>query len=187
MPADVFGGDAVDQDLVGVGVASAYEGGGDAAILSVADDGDAGDLAQRVDQGEAVVEVSGVQHRDRGTGLRLRYRKAGRGDNDALPDGVGLKDDILLDAGELGRVEALGGHLAKGRRGGDHQEAASRAATQGETSGRVGMRIGDDLAVLHQSYVGAYNGSAQWIGDGAMNDGRRRSGCAEKGQGETGE
>ena len=118
--------------------------------------------------------------------MRLRERETGRADYDALPNGVRFKDDILLDAVELGRVETLGGYLAKGGRGGDHEKTASGAATQGEASGGVGMGVGDDFAVLDQSYGCANYGCAQRIGDGAVHDCSRRGRRGEQGQEETG-
>ncbi len=117
--------------------------------------------------------------------MRLREREAGRADYDALPDRVCLKDDILLDAVELGRIKTLRDYLAKGGRGRDHEKTASGAATQGETAGGVGMGVGDDFAVLHQRHSCTNYGCTERIGDGTMHD-CRRCGRSEQGQEETG-
>ena len=55
--ADVFDGNAVEEDLVGVGVAAANKEGGDADALAGLHDVKSGDLAQRIDHVDAVGEV----------------------------------------------------------------------------------------------------------------------------------
>ena len=55
--ADVFDGDAVEQYLVGVGIASANEDGGEATALAGLHDVKSGYLAKRVDHDGVVQEV----------------------------------------------------------------------------------------------------------------------------------
>ena len=80
--ADVVGGDAVDEDFVGGGVAAADEERGDAAGLAGLDGYVAGGLAEVVDDADAGGEVGLGDEGDGGADLLEGSRDSGGGDGD---------------------------------------------------------------------------------------------------------
>ncbi len=95
--ADVVRGDAVDEDLVGGGVAAANEEGCDSAVLTGLGDEDSGTLAKSVDDADVGDEVGLRDERHGRADLLDRGGDAGRGDGDLGGDGCDLKRDVLGD------------------------------------------------------------------------------------------
>ncbi len=167
---DVFGGDAVDEDLVAVGWAAAKEEAGDAAELAGLDEEDAGGLAELVDDADAEGEGFLREDADGSGELGQGRGEAGGGDGDFLLDGVGGEDDVLVEDVGFAAVEvgADGGEEAGG--GAEEGEAAGVAGAELEGAVGAGVGHGDDLAGLDEANLAAGEGLTEGVGDVAAHD-----------------
>ena len=160
--ADVFGGDAVDQDFVGVGVAAAHEEGGDGAGLAGLDDEVARRLAEVFDDADAGEEVVAGDERDGGGELGKRSGKAGGGDGDVLADLGEGEDDVLGNDIGFAAVEIDADVEGEATGRGEEAEAAGVAGADLKGAVRAGNGEGAVVAAaLEQLDVGPRDGGAE--------------------------
>ena len=107
-PANVFHGDAVEKNLIGVGVASANKDRGDAAALSGLHDVESGNLTQRIDHVGAVMKSVLVKTETDALTWACGCGRTCGGDDDGLAHPFRLKNDVLLDGIELSAIETSG-------------------------------------------------------------------------------
>ena len=105
--AYVVGGDAVDEDFVGGGVAATDKERCDAAPLAGLDGYVAGGLAEIVDDAYTGGEIGLRDEGDGGACLLEGCGDAGRGDGDLCGDGGDFEDDIAGDYVGASAVEIL--------------------------------------------------------------------------------
>ncbi len=146
--ADVFGGDAVDEDFVGVGVAAADEERGEPPPWPVWTTATPGDWRRSSTMPTWVSEVGSGNERDRSSELLEGRGDAGGGDGDLGAEAAsGERTTLRSDDVGLCRRRSPGPMLGVKVRGGGEQEEA--AGVRGaDLEGAVGAGDAKAAAVL---------------------------------------
>ena len=155
LAAEIAGIDAIDEHLVGGGVAAADEECGLRAALAKLRGESARSEAKQAGEVDGLRQFRRAKDAGGLAGLRLRRGRAGGGDDDGLAHPFGLQNEIALHTVKLAGVKAGCLQLAKGFGGDDEVKAAFHAGEQLEGTVCAGGGGGDDGTAMNEVDDGA--------------------------------
>ena len=152
---DVVGGDTVDQHLIEVTGAAAGENRSCATSFAGLHDGEAGHLAERVEQIQFVegVQLRLIKNGHRSAHLRFRQTGASVRNHDLLPQCADLEHHFDADRSGWRKVHGLAFLLCESGCFDSDEILANVNRREGKASFLVRLRNADDFPVLEQGYV----------------------------------